>query len=378
MRVALVYDRVNKWGGAEQVLLALHQIWPDAPLYTAVYHPEKASWAKVFPKVIPSFLQKFPLAKDHHELYPWLTPLAFETFSFDQFDIVISVTSAEAKGIITKPKTLHICYCLTPTRYLWSGYFDYLKNPGLGCLNDLAKPFLPFVLSRLKADDKIYSQRPDVYIAISQTVQKRIKKYYQRESKVVYPPVDVNKFKVAKFKSLKVEKEDYFLIVSRLVPYKHVDLAIKVFNELGWQLKIVGTGVEGTRLKELAKNNIEFLGELTEEELLGYYQDCRALLVCGEEDFGLVSLEAQACGKPVIALNKGGAVETIINTKTGILFNQPKQKSLKEALQKFEQMKFSEAECRKNAENYSQEIWQDKFFRLVQDLWQKHQQKIIT
>lgn len=377
MRVALVYDRVNKWGGAEKVLLALHEIWPDAPLFTSVYDKDRATWASVFPVVYSSFLQKFPFAKRHHELYPWLTPLAFESFTFDQFEVVISVTSAEAKSIITKPETLHVCYCLTPTRYLWSGYFDYLKNPGLGFLSTLVKPFLPFLLSRLKVDDQIYSQRPDVYVGISQTVKERIKKYYDRDSEIVYPPVDTNLFKQITV-NRKQRTGDYFLVVSRLVPYKRIDIAIKVFNELGWKLKIVGTGVKETRLKELAKDNIELLGELTDQELLRYYQDCAALIVCGEEDFGLVSLEAQACGKPVIAFNKGGTAETVINRKTGLLFDKQTPQSLRETLEKFKTREFFSKVCRENALKYSTNNFKKNFLQEINKLWEYKNQKIIT
>src|SRR3989339_1124583 len=215
MKVALVYDRLNKFGGAEQVLINLHRLWPEAPLFTAVYDPQRAPWAKIFPKVIPSFLQHWPLAKTHHELYPWLTPLAFESFNFTGFDVVVSVTSAEAKAVITPPKTLHLCYCLTPTRYLWSHRREYLSEPGLGLG---LKP----VPKYLQKNDRVYSQRAGVYAAISQTVKTRIKKYYGRSSTVIYPPVDTRKFEP---RTSNLEPGDYFLIVSRLVAYKKNDLA---------------------------------------------------------------------------------------------------------------------------------------------------------
>lgn len=181
MRVAIVYDRVNKWGGAERVLLTLHEMFPSAPLYTSVYNPNSAAWAKVFPKIYTSFLQNFPLAKSSHELYAVLMPLAFESFDFDKYDLVVSVTSEAAKGIITKPGTKHICYMLTPTRYLWSGYEVYFKNP---ILKFISKP----VINYLRSWDKVAASRPDEIIAISTEVQKRIKKYYNRESKIIFPP----------------------------------------------------------------------------------------------------------------------------------------------------------------------------------------------
>ena len=323
MKVALVYDRVNKIGGAERVLEVLHEIWPEAPLYTAVYYPPGAPWAKKF-KVIPSFLNKWPLAKKHHELYPWLTPLAFESFDFSDFDLVISITSAEAKGIITKPKTKHFCYCLTPTRYLWSGYSDYFFNKGLRWL---AQPMVGW----MRNWDKIAAQRPDEYLAISQEVQRRIKKYYHRESIVLYPPIDTEKF----YPTEKNQNGDYFLIVSRLVSYKKIDLAVKAFNKLCLPLKIVGTGNQMFKLKTSAASNIEFLGELTDQELLSYYQDCRALIFPQKEDFGLVPLEAQSCGKPVIAFAGGGALETVIEGKTGTFFKPQSVKALMEKVKNF-------------------------------------------
>lgn len=327
LRVALVYDRVNKWGGAERVLLALHKIFPNAPLYTSVYNKEKAPWAKVF-DVRTSFLQNFPCASSSHELYALLMPFAFESFSFDEFDLVISVTSEAAKGILTKPGTFHLCYCLTPTRYLWSGYNDYFKNPVLRLLSKLAVVYL-------RIWDKIASQRPDSFIAISKEVQKRIKKYYRKESLLIYPPLtffsalsspfqftnssnasvpairqnvgsrDTVAFgdsseelvhEKAHAKDSSSLKKDYFLIVSRLVGYKKIDLAIDAFNKSGFPLKIVGTGAKANKLKKQARANIEFLGSLTDEELISYYENCIALVFPGEEDFGLTVLEAQSFG----------------------------------------------------------------------------------
>ena len=229
MKISLVYDRINKFGGAERVLLALHQIWPQAPIYTAVYNQKTASWAKSI-KIKPSFLQKFPLAKTHHELYPWLTPIAFESFNFNEFDIVISITSAEAKAVITSPKTLHLCYCLTPTRYLWSHQRQYQSAPGLGIFNQLGKGIFKLFTPYLKKFDLIASQRPDQYIAISKAVQARIKKYYNQDSTIIYPPVNTSKFQSKTDQSL--ADKDYFLLVSRLTPYKKVDLAVKAFNKL--------------------------------------------------------------------------------------------------------------------------------------------------
>lgn len=369
MKVALVYDRVNKWGGAERVLLTLHKIWPEAPLYTSVYDPKGAPWAKVF-KVVPSFLQNFPFAKKAHEFYPLLMPLAFESFSsknnlvfggnFDKYDLVISLTSEAAKGIITKPKTLHICYCLTPTRYLWSGYQEYFRNR---MFKLLTKPVIVY----LRAWDKIAAQRPDCYFAISLNVQKRIKKYYGRESEVVYPPVELSKFKIKNEKTkATIKNEKFFLVVSRLVPYKRVDIAIEAFNRLGEHLKIVGTGSEMGRLRRMAERNVEFLGQLTDKELLSYYQNCQAVIFPQEEDFGLVPVEAQACGKPVIAFRGGGATETVIENKTGEFFYPQTSEALIKILKKFKTENYRKEDCRKNAEKFSEERFIKKFKKEVE------------
>src|SRR3990167_4163999 len=287
MKVALVYDRVNKWGGAERVLLALHKIFPDAPLYTSVYSAENSKWANVF-NVKTSFLQSAKTLRQYNDLLALFMPVAFESFSFDEYDLVISVTSEAAKGIITKPGTVHICYCLTPTRYLWSGYEDYFSNK-------LLRFFSSGSVSYLRNWDKTASKRPDYYLAISKEVKKRIKKYYGKDSSIIFPPVMfTNKHKT------KSKPKDYFLLVSRLSSfsyYKKVDLAIKALNKTGLPLKIVGVGPLMNNLKSKSEKNIEFLGELTDRELESYYQSCRALIFPGKEDFGLVMAEAISNGR---------------------------------------------------------------------------------
>lgn len=360
MKVALVYDRVNKFGGAERVLLALHEIWPEAPLFTSVYHSKGAPWAKDF-QVIPSFLQKFPWARTHHEFYPFLMPLAFEGFTFDDFDVVISITSEFAKGIITKPKTLHICYCLTPTRYLWSGYWDYFSSTA----RQLAS--LP-AISYLRRWDQIAAQRVDEYLAISENVKRRIKKYYGRNSAVIYPPVDTEKFKIKNAKcKIEIKNSKFFLVVSRLVPYKRVDIVIEAFNQLGLPLKVIGDGMSRVSLQKIAKKNIEFLGQnLTDKKVLRYYQDCQALVFAGREDLGLVSLEAQACGRPVIAFMGGGLPETVIEGETGIFFEKQTPDSLIKSLKKFESLRFKAEDCRKQAMKFNVKIFKKKFKEYVE------------
>lgn len=358
MKIAFVYDWVNKFGGAERILLALREIWPDAPLFTSVYNPKTAPWAEIF-AVRPSFLQNFPRAKTHHEFYPWLQPLAFESFQFDDFEVVISITSSFAKGIITKPKTAHICYCLTPTRFLWSGYGEYFSSP---LLRSLTIP----VVAYLRLWDQVAGVRPDEYLAISQTVRRRIKKYYGRESFVIYPPVDIEKFQLPNFSSS--VSNNYFLLVSRLERYKRVDLAIEAFNYLGLPLKIIGRGREERHLKRMARENIEFLGNLTDEELVGYYQGCQALIFPQEEDLGLVAIEAQACGKPVIAYRGGGALETVQEGITGEFFSPQTSMALAEKILSFQKEKFNPKRCRENAERFGKEIFKKKFKSFIENV----------
>jgi len=352
MKVALVYDRINKWGGAERVLLALHRLFPDAPLYTSVYDKKKAPWADVF-DVRVSFLQKFPFAV-RHELYAPLMPLAFESFNFDGYDLVISVTSEAAKGILTKPQTKHVCYMLTPTRYLWSGYKEYFKNP---ILKLISKP----VIWYLRRWDKIVSERPDEYIAISKEVKDRVAKYYGRKSTVVYPPAD----NIPSGENNK-NTGNYFLIVSRLVSYKRIDLAIKAFNKLKLPLKIIGSGQQMRKLRQMAGPTIEFVGSLTDKELVSYYSECRALIFPGFEDFGLTIVEAQSFGKPVIAFRAGGALETIIEGKTGIFFNYQSAESLEEAVIKFNKLEFDPKDCIAQAQKFNFEQFKINFMKRIE------------
>ena len=353
--MAIVYDRVNKWGGAERVLLKLHEMFPDAPLYTSVYDEAKAPWAKVFPKIYTSFLQKVPFAKQNHEFFALLMPLAFEFFNFDKYDLVISITSEAAKGIITKPCTTHICYCLTPTRYLWSHYDLYFKNK---LLRFISKP----IVNYLRVWDKIAAQRPDEMIAISSEVKNRIMKYYGRSSEAIFPPVkNLNRNK--RFLS----NRDYYLVVSRLVPYKRVDLAVKAFNRLKLPLIIVGSGSEYFKLKSIAKKNIKFAGEVSEEELIKYYKGAKALIMPQEEDFGIAAVEAQFFGVPVIAYKKGGALDTVAEGRTGIFFLKQEVDSLASVVAQFnERPVFDRPSLVENADRFSEKVFEKRFEEFIE------------
>ena len=355
MKVAIVYDRVNKWGGAERVLLALHEMFPEAPLYTSVYSPCGATWAKVFPDVVTSFLQRVPFAKKHHELLPVFMPTAFEWFDFSVYDLVISVTSEAAKGIITMPSTKHICYLLTPTRYLWSHNEHYFKNK---LFSIITRPLVGY----LKSWDYMAAQRPDLIISISKAVQARTEKYYGRKSEIIYPPVEI----VRKDGKTTPHAKDYFLVLGRLVAYKKVDLVVKTFNKLGLPLVIVGTGREEKKLKQLAKSNVLFTGFVKEEDLGKYYRGAKALIFPQEEDFGLTSVEAQSYGVPVIAYKKGGSLDTVCDLQTGIFFEEQTIESLMKAIEKFNDMKFDVKMITKNAEKFSKERFKKEFLKIVQ------------
>lgn len=351
MKVALVYDRVNKWGGAERVLLAFKKIFPDAVLFTSVYDKKNASWAKVF-NVKTSFLQKLLLARSSHELFATFMPFAFESFNFDNFDVVISVTSEFSKSVITKPQTLHICYCLTPTRYLWSGYDIYFKN-------DLLKLISSPIISYLRGFDKIAACRPDKYIAISTEVKKRIQKYYDKDSEVIFAPIDLPKIDLPK------NNGEYYLIVARHVAYKKIDLAIRAFNDLGFPLKIVGSGGQERRLKAMSNSNIEFIKNLSDKQLFKYYANSKALIFPGLEDFGLSMVEAQYFGKPVIAFKGGGALDIVKEGVTGEFFYKQSPDSLRKVLEKFNHKLYNEKSCRENALRFSFERFKTNLLKYI-------------
>lgn len=365
MKVALVYDRVNKFGGAERVLTSLKKIFPDAPLYTLVWNEKESSWANIF-DVHPTFINKVTFLTSKHELLAPIAPMAFETHNFDGFDLVISITSGDAKAVITKPNTLHICYCLTPTRYFWSGEEQYNQDIKLRLLPKVIKKYLRTV-------DLLTSKRPDEYISISNEIKRRVKKFYDRNSEVVYPAID-DKF-YSKETPEKKESRKYYLIVSRLVPYKKIDLAIKAFNYLQKRLIIIGTGSEKNRLKKIADGNIEFVGSVNDEELVKYYRKAKAVIFPQEEDFGLVPIEAQACGTPVIAYGKGGALETVVNEKTGIFFENQTIESLIDAVKKFEEMGIIYQNCIDQSKKFSENSFLVNFSEIIDQKYKAHLKK---
>src|SRR3989338_1939158 len=291
MKIALVHDYLVQDGGAEKVLEVMQEIWPQAPTYTLFFDPKKLPTFSGR-DIRTSFLQKLPLALKKYQWYITLMPTATEQYNLSEFDVVVSSTSAFSKGVITKPGAVHICYCHTPTRYLWSDTHSYLEELRVP---RIIKSFLPIVLSRLRTWDQQAAWRVDHFVANSQTVRQRIQKYYHKDAHVIFPPVDTHKF------HLSPRPKNYFLTGGRLVAYKRFDLVVDACNKTGIPLKIFGTGPVESQLKKYAKSNIEFLGKVSDDTLRILYADAKAFIHPHEEDFGITPVESMAAGRPVIA-----------------------------------------------------------------------------
>ena len=330
MKVALIHDHLAQDGGAEKVLEVFAGMFPDAVIYTLLY--DKKNVANRYPdrRIDSSIIQRMPGGVRFYQWYLPLMPMAVEFFDLREYDLVISDTSSFAKGVITLPSVPHICYCHTPTRYLWSDTHQYINELKY---NKFLKKIASMILSKIRIWDRLAADRVDYFIANSKAVQGRIKKYYKRDSVIIYPPVETDKFFIAQ------EVGDYFLIGCRLAPYKRVDLAVETFKKLGgdYKLKIFGDGVDMKRLKKIAKgcNNIEFLGRINDEYKAEMFSKCLAFLNPQEEDFGISQVESMASGRPVIAFKKGGALDVIIENETGLFFNEQTVESMSAVVQKF-------------------------------------------
>jgi len=368
MRVALVHEWLTSIAGSERVLLTLHELYPDAPIFTSVYSPE------AFPMladadVRTSFLQKVPFARRKHQAFPHLRAVAFEQFDLSEYDVVISSCHAESKGVITRPETLHICYCYTPIRYYWSGYHHYLENPRYGILNPLIRLVMPYMTNYLRVWDRCAADRVDAFVGISEYVARRIRKYYRRDAHVIYPPVNTAWLKPSE------SCGDYFLVAGRLIPYKRTDIVVEAFNRLGLPLKIAGTGTEFESLRELAGPNIEFCGRVSDRELGELYSRCQALIFPPEEDFGIVPLEAMAAGRPVIAYRAGGALETVVEGETGVFFDRQDAEALMEAVRDFDPGSFKPEKAREQALKFDVEVFKKKVLDFVDSTWKEFQEE---
>ncbi|MEN3013095.1 MAG: glycosyltransferase [Endomicrobiia bacterium] len=356
IKVALVHDWLTGMRGGEKVLEALCEIFPSADIYTLVYIPGSTSKIIEDRKIHTSFIQKFPNIEKNYRYYLPVMPLAISQFDLSGYDLVISSSHCVAKGVKIGDKTLHICYCHTPMRYIWDMYDLYFgKNSNSSFFAKLA---MRVIRKHLQHWDVKTSQNVDFFVANSNNVKERIKRIYNRDSFVIYPPVNTDFFVPASFKNNPdLKKDSYYLVVSAFAPYKKIDIVIEAFKMLKRNLKIIGSGQQEFYLKKLAKkhNNIEFLGWVDDEKLKYYYQNAKALIFPAEEDFGIVPVEAQACGIPVVAYRKGGVLETVIENHTGIFFDTQTPQAVKEAVLKFEKMVFEPQKIRQQALKFSKE-----------------------
>lgn len=368
MNTAIVHDWLTNMGGAERVVINFKQIFPDAPIYTTIYNPDNLDDELKNIGVLTSFLQNKKNAKTNHQKYFPFMPTAFESFDLTGYDVVLSSSSSCAKGVITKPDTMHICYCHTPMRYGWEFYYEYSEKENI---NPIKKNFLKYFMNYMRIWDRASADRVDYFIANSENVAKRIWKHYRRESVVIHPPVRTKIF------NLSEQNEEFFLIVSRLVPYKRIDLAVQAFNELKLSLVIIGDGSERQRLERMAKDNIKFLGRQPDKVIKEYYAKCRAFIFPGEEDFGITPLEAQASGRPVIAYGRGGALETVINEETGVFFKEQTTDSLISTVNNFQSIKFNKHRIRVHAEAFDEEVFKRKILNYIDQSYKDfmHQKK---
>lgn len=362
-RVAIVHDFLTYWGGAEQVLRSLHRLYPEAPIYTLLYDQQMDEF---FPdaRVRTSFLRKWPkwLRQRKKFLLPFF-PTAAETFDLSDFDLIISSSSSFAKGVIVKPRTLHISYCHTPTRFLWDWYHDYLQENRLGPVRRLL--VVP-VLHLFRIWDRSAADRVDLYVANSRTTARRIDKFYGRKSEVIHPPVDVERLS-GLGRDLAVPEKDYYLIVSRLSAYKKIDIAISAFNKMGLDLVIIGEGEDRKRLEKMAEKNVRFLGFQDEAHLAAYYRGAKALIFPGEDDFGITIVEAMALGVPVLALGRGGAAETVVPGKTGELFEEPVPEILADGIRRMSRNmeRYDREEIKAHARRFSRSNFEKDFKAFV-------------
>ena len=362
MKVAIVHDLLIKLGGAERVVKALAEIFPKAPIYTLLYD-EKAVGA-VFPKdkVRTSFLQKYPsFLRKRNRFLVHKMPRAIEELNFEDFDLVISSNTAFAHGIVTNLNTRHLCYCHSPMRYAWDWSNEYRTENNLkGFKALLYAPLIKY----LRQWDRTAADRPDAYISNSANVQRRLKKYYQTDSQIIYPPVDTARFRA------KETNENYFLIVSTLTPYKKIDLAIQLFNKIGRRLVIIGDGPQRKYLENIAGDNIEFLGFKDDATVKEYMENCRALIFPGEEDFGITPVEAMACGKPVLAFGKGGCTESVVSGKTGEFFFESNVEAMEDGLARliYNEKFYKPHTIRTHALNFSRDIFEKKLLQKIRKL----------
>lgn len=367
MRVAIVHDWLNQFGGGELVLEALHELFPDAPVYTTLYD------ANVMPReyqtwdIRTSFIQSLPRTTAYFRYLMPLYPLAVEQFDLSAYDVVISSSSYWAKGVVTPPGTLHVCYCHAPMRYAWDVYYEAVRE-----LPAVVRVPLSVIVHWLRQWDVATAQRVDTFVANSRFVARKIEKYYRRDATVIYPPVDTDYFTPGDL------IEDYYVAVSRLRPYKCLDIAIEAFNRMGLRLRIIGTGAQLSYLRRLAGGTVEVLGWQQQSKVREYLARCRGFILTAKEDFGIAPVEAMAAGRPVVAYAAGGALETVIEGTTGVFFHEQTVESLIEGVQRLERlMPFDRDQIRAHARQYDRAVFLERMESFVDDCLAKRESTTV-
>ena len=364
MKVAIVCDWLMGTGGAERVVLELHKLYPDAPIYTSQYDSNPANWydGEWFSKadIRTGWLQKLP--KSLRKFLPALRAWYFSHLDLSDYDLVISSSGAEAKGIKTSHPTIHVNYCHAPTHYYWSRYAEYLQQPGFGILDPLARLGLKFLAGPLRHWDYKAAQRPDYIIANSEHTKGEIKRYYGRDAVVIHPPVDIERFAEAA-----EETRHGFIAAGRQTPYKRIDLAVSACSKLNLPLVVIGNGPDHSRLEKIAGKSVTFLQDKNDEEVAHYFKTSQAFIFPGIDDFGIVAVEALAAGTPVIAYKAGGALD-YVNPKTGLFFEEQTSKSLEKALQKFKPENFNSSTIAKSAANFNSEKFRSSILNFIKKL----------
>lgn len=363
MKVALIHEHLAQDGGAERVVKVFLQMFPSAPLFTLVYDPAQANAIFRTRDVRTSFIQRLPGGVRHYQWYLTLMPTAVERYDLRDYDLVLSSASAFAKGVITQPRTLHVSYLHSPTRYLWNDTISYVDELHYA---RWIRRFIPLPLSSIRLWDRLAADRVDRFVANSRTVRHRIAKYYRRDSTVIHPPVETVRF------SLAGEVGNYYLTGGRLVPYKRFDIAVMAFNRLGIPLKIFGTGPALKDLRRLAKKNIEFIGRVEDHDLNDLYRRAIAFVNPQEEDFGITVVESMAAGRPVIAYDAGGARETVKNGETGVFFREQEWEALADAIIRFRPETFNPTTIRAWAETFGADRFKERMQSFLDQAWQTH------
>jgi glycosyltransferase involved in cell wall biosynthesis len=359
VKVAIIHYWLVNMRGGEKVVEALCELFPRADIFTHVYTPENISDTINRHTIKTTFIQKLPAAGKKYQAYLPLMPLALEKLDLRPYDLVISSESGPAKGVITRPDAVHLCYCHTPMRYVWDMYHDYFESAGI-----VTKIFMPYLMHYLRMWDYASAARVDKFITNSQFVAGRIKKHYRRDAEVIHPPVSTGEFVVSG------KQDDFYLMVGQLVRYKRADLAVEAFNRTNRRLIIIGDGKHRREVEKIAKPNVTFLGRQPSHVIADYYSRCRALIFPGIEDFGIVPVEAMASGRPVIAFRGGGALETVVENRTGIFFDEQTPGSLLDAVSRFEKIghEFNPDEIVRHARIFDNQVFKDKITELVNSM----------